>query len=152
MSNCAHSTMPQSRSHFTHSTVPQSRSHCAHSTVPQSRSHCTRSTVPQSRSHCAQSIPWVSGRIGKVIDSHAEGCKVARSNHGCGWAAAIYTMHEELRGYCQLGWGVCDQSIGSTVSDAIVSSSLWSTATRSTPLDHFCRLLKVVDNWPHILW
>ena len=30
--------------------------------------------------------------------------------------------------------GGCDQSIGSTVSDAIVRSWLWSTATRSSPL------------------
>ena len=51
--------------------------------------------------------------------------------------------------YCP--WG-CDQSIGSTVSDAIDSSWLWSTATRSSPLDYFSRLLQVVDNWPHILW
>ena len=26
----------------------------------------------------------LSGRIGKVVASHAEGCKVARSNPGCG--------------------------------------------------------------------
>ena len=30
--------------------------------------------------------------------------------------------------------GGCDQSIGSTFSDAIVRSWLWSTATRSSPL------------------
>ena len=41
---------------------------------------------------------------------------------------------------------VCDQSIGSTVSDAIVSSWLWSTATSSSQLGYFSRLLKVVDN------
>ena len=45
-----------------------------------------------------------------------------------------------------------DQSIGSTVSDAIVRSWLRSTATRSSPLSYFSRLLQVVDNWPHILW
>ena len=37
-----------------------------------------------------------SGRIGKVVVSHTEGCKVARSNPSCGWAAPIYTMHEAL--------------------------------------------------------
>ena len=42
--------------------------------------------------------------------------------------------------------------IGSTTSDAIIRSLLWSTATRSSPLGYFNRLLQVVDNWPHILW
>ena len=42
--------------------------------------------------------------------------------------------------------GRCDQSIGSTVSDAIVRSWLWSIATRSSPLGYFTRLLQVVDN------
>ena len=41
----------------------------------------------------------LGGRIVKVVASHAEGCKVARSNPGCGCAAPIYTMHEALRGY-----------------------------------------------------
>ena len=31
----------------------------------------------------------------------------------------------------------CDNSIGSTVSDAIVRSWLWLTATRSSPLGRF---------------
>ena len=48
--------------------------------------------------------------------------------------------------------GGCDQSIRSTISDAIVSSWLWLSATRSSPLGYFSRLLQVVDNWPHILW
>ena len=47
--------------------------------------------------------------------------------------------------------GGCDQSIGSTVSDAIVRSWLGLTATRSSPLGCFS-ILQVVDNWPHILW
>ena len=48
--------------------------------------------------------------------------------------------------------GGCDQSIGSTVSDVIVRSWLWLTATRSSSLGCFSTLLQVVDNWPHILW
>ena len=32
----------------------------------------------------------LSGRIGKVVASHAVGCKVARSNPCCGWAAVAY--------------------------------------------------------------
>ena len=42
--------------------------------------------------------------------------------------------------------GGCDQSIGSTVSDAIVHSWLWLTATRSSPLCYFSKLQRVVDN------
>ena len=41
---------------------------------------------------------------------------------------------------------VQDQSIGSTVSDPNVRSSLGSTATRSSPFGYFGRLLQVVDN------
>ena len=44
------------------------------------------------------------------------------------------------------GGGATSQLIGSTVSDAIVRSWLWSTATRSSPLGYFSRLLQVVDN------
>ena len=44
------------------------------------------------------------------------------------------------------GGGGCDQSIGSTVSDDIVRSSLWSTTTKSSPLGYFSTLLKVFDN------
>ena len=56
-------------------------------------------------------------------------------------AAPIYTMPEKLRGYCPWGWG-CDKSIGFTVSDAIVRSWLWSTATRSSPLGYFSNYCK----------
>ena len=42
--------------------------------------------------------------------------------------------------------GGCDQSIGSIVPDAIVRSWLWSTATESTPLGYFRRLLQIAHN------
>ena len=32
----------------------------------------------------SREIHTLSGRIGKVVGSHAEGCNVARSNPGCG--------------------------------------------------------------------
>ena len=75
-------------------------------------------------------VPWstLSGRISKVVASHAE---VARSVPA--EVALIYTMHEALRGTAHEG-GDCVQSIGSTVSDAIVRSWLWLTATRSSAL------------------
>ena len=60
--------------------------------------------------------------------------KVARSI--LAEATEIYTRQEALKG----GGGTADegggrdQSIGSTVSDAIVRSWLWSIAIRSSPL------------------
>ena len=81
----------------------------------------------------------LSGRIGKVVASHAA---VARSVPAV--VALIYTMHEAPRGTAHEG-GECDQSIGSTVADAIVRSWLWS-ATRSSQLGCFSTLLQVVDN------
>ena len=52
--------------------------------------------------------------------------------------ARICTVqYVELRGYCPVyGWGN-GQSIGSSVSDAIVRSWLWSTSTESSPLGFF---------------
>ena len=61
-------------------------------------------------------IHTLSGRIGKVVASHAEGCKVARSNPGCGWAAMIYTIHEELRGNCPWGWGSIESTVMTPLS------------------------------------
>ena len=86
----------------------------------------------------------LSGRIGKVVTSHAEVARAIRAE-----AALINTMHEALREYCPWGCG-CDWSIGFTVSGAIIRRWLWSTATRSSPLGYFRRLLQVVDNRPHI--
>ena len=91
------------------------------------------------------SIYTLSGWAGKVVASHAA---VARSIPV--EVAVIYNTHEALRRYCPWGWG-CDQSIWSTVSDAIDCSWLWLTATRSLPLGCFSTLLQLVDNWPHIL-
>ena len=88
----------------------------------------------------------LSGRIGKVVALHAA---VARSIPA--EVAPIFTMHEALKGTLHEGGG-CYQSIGSSVSDAMVRSWLLLTATRSSPLGYFSTLLQVVDNWPHILW
>ena len=73
--------------------------------------------------------------MSKVVASHAA---VARSIPA--EVALIYTMHEELSGTAHEGGG-SDQSIGSTVSDAIVPSWLWLTVTRSSPLGCFSTLL-----------
>ena len=81
----------------------------------------------------------LSGRIGKVGASHAA---VARSISA--EVALIYTMHE-AGGTAHEGGG-CDQLIWSTVSDTIIRSWLWLTATGSSPLGYFGKLLQVVDN------
>ena len=67
----------------------------------------------------------MSGRIFKVVASHVEGCKIE----------SRLRLHRFIQctrrsgGTAREGGG-CYQSIGSTVSDAIVRSWLWSTATR----------------------
>ena len=82
----------------------------------------------------------LSSRIGKVVASHAaENVRFPLRLH---WFILCTrrsggTAHEG-------GW--YDQSIGSTVSDAIVRSWLWLTATRNSPSGCFSRLLQVVDN------
>ena len=65
-------------------------------------------------------------------------------------AAKIYTMHEEHRGTFHEGEGVRQVS-WTAVADTIVSSWLWSTATRSSQLGYFSRLLYVLDNWPYLI-
>ena len=81
--------------------------------------------------HC---IATLSGRIGKVVASHAA---VAHSEVEL--MQAVAHSEVELMPLCK--WrsggtahegGGCDQSIGSTVSDVIVRSWLWLTATRSS--------------------
>ena len=86
-------------------------------------------------------VHTLSSRIGKVAASHAA---VARSSNA--EIALIYTMHVASQGVLPTRVGGCDQSILSTVSDAIVCSWLWLTATRSSPLGCFSTLLQVVDN------
>ena len=77
----------------------------------------------------------LSGRIGKVVATHAA---VARS--------VRFLLCTRRSGGTAHEGGGCDQSIGSTVSDAIVRRSLWLTATRSSPLGCFSTLLQVVAN------
>ena len=56
-------------------------------------------------------------------------------------AAPIYTVTaHEFEGN--------GETIGSTISGAIVSSRSWSTANKATSV----ALLQVVDNWPHTQW
>ena len=67
----------------------------------------------------------------QVVASHAE---VARSSPA--EVALIYTITWPS-GFTSHEGGGCDQSIGFTVSDAIVRSWLRLTATRSSPLGCF---------------
>ena len=75
------------------------------------------------------------GSTGKAVASHAE---ISRSNPGLTKAVPIhmYCVLVVLRGYCPVKAGGNGQSVGSTVSDAIVRSWLWSTATGSHPLGY----------------
>ena len=87
-------------------------------------------------------VHTLSLRMAKVVASHA---KVARS------IPAVTELHRFILctrrsgGTAHEGGG-CDQSIGSTVSDAIVRCWFLSTETRRSPFGYFSRLLKVVDN------
>ena len=78
----------------------------------------------------------LSGRIGKVVASHAEGCNVARLIPGVAELHRFILCTRRSGGTAHVGGG-CDRSIGSTVSNAILRSWLWSTATRSSPLGYF---------------
>ena len=90
-------------------------------------------------------IYTLSGRIGKVVASHA-----AVTSSIPAEAALIYIMHEALRGNCPWGWGVRSVNWIYRLWRHI-RSWLWSNTTRSSPLGCFSRLLQVVDYWPHIL-
>ena len=83
----------------------------------------------------------LSGHIGKVVASHAEGYNIARSIPAVAELHRFILCTRRSVGTAHVGGG-CDQSIGSTVSDAIVRSWLWSTATRSSPLGYFSNYCK----------
>ena len=83
----------------------------------------------------------LNGRIGKVVASHAAVAPFD-SRLGC---TDLYYARGGSGGTAHDGGG-CDQSIGSTVSDAIVRSWFWLTATRSSLFGCFSTLLQVVDN------
>ena len=79
-------------------------------------------------------------RICKVVASHAEG-----------WVDFRQRLHRFILCTRDSGGtaheaGGCDQSIGSTVSDAIVRSWLWSTGTKRSHWATSVALLQVVDN------
>ena len=93
----------------------------------------------------------LSGRIGKVVASNVEGCKIKSllSSSCTDLYNTIYSMFipcmRRSRGTAHHCWG-CDQSIGCTVSGVVIRSSLWSTETISSTLGYFKRLLQAVDN------
>ena len=58
------------------------------------------------------------------------------------FAAHISVCNTWSSGDTALCRGGCDQSIGSTISDAIVRSWLWLTATRSSPFGYFFNYCK----------
>ena len=121
--------------------------------LPLSRSLHRHSSIAQCYLHTF--IPWVAAQavrssgIPKVARSRltqcSKSCDLQPSPH-------CSVQYVELRGYCPVYGEGCDQSIGSTVSDAIVRSWLWLTATKSSPFGYFSKLLQVADNWTHILW
>ena len=91
----------------------------------------------------------LSGRIGKVVASHAEGCNVERS------IPAVTELHRFILctrrsgGTAHVGGG-CDQLIGSTVSDAIVRSWLWFPPQLGVP--HWATSVITASSWlltPH---
>ena len=92
-----------------------------------------------------------SGRIGKVVASHLKVTRLPDRTPAVADLHRFILCTRRSGGTAHEG-GWCHQSIGSTVSGAIVRSWLWSTATRSSPLGYFGRSLKVIDNWLHILW
>ena len=85
----------------------------------------------------------LSGRIGKVHGCLA--CWSCKVDSWLSWACTdLYFIRSG--GPAHEGGG-CDNSTGSTVSDAIVCSLLWSTATGSSPLGYFSSFLQVFGMW-----
>ena len=95
----------------------------------------TRSIIRESSS-CSlwelEVLYTLSCCIGKVVASHAEGCRVYFRQSLLRFV--LCTRHSG--GAAHKGGG-CDQSIGSTIYGAFVHSWLWSTATRNCPLGNF---------------
>ena len=87
----------------------------------------------------------LSGRIGKVVASHVEGCKVAKSIPAMAELHRFMLCTRHSGGTADEG-GEYDQSIESIFSGAIISSWLWSSATSSSLLWYYSRLLHVVNN------
>ena len=76
----------------------------------------------------------LSGRIGKVVASHAE---VARSIPGWAETTLTYTIYARgAQGVLPMGWG-CDLSIGYTVYDAIVPLSVAGWGRRQLGVLHW---------------
>ena len=81
----------------------------------------------------------LSGRTGSALVWHSEvaGSRLTKCSKSCDLQPALQCAIRGAQGVVPcVGWG-CDQSIGSTVSDAIVRSWLWLTATRNFPLGYF---------------
>ena len=85
--------------------------------------------------------------------------KVARSRlNECSKSCDLPpTLHCAIRGAQGVlpyeGWGVRPVNWIYRFSCHCPQLELWwSTATRSSPLGYFSKLLQVIDNWTHILW
>ena len=90
----------------------------------------------------------LSGRIGKLVASHLR----LKDRFPIELRLHRFILCTRRSGSTAHEGGGCVQSIGSTVSDAIVRCLLWTTGARSCPLDTSVALLRAVDNWPHIQW
>ena len=85
----------------------------------------------------------LSGRAGSALVWHSRGRVFeSRCSKSCHLQAALTPCNTWSSGGTAHDGRGCDQSIGSTVSDAIVRSWLWSNATRSSPLDYFSNYCK----------
>ena len=91
------------------------------------------------------------GRDTETVKGETQGIYIDRypewPHRQGGCLPAVAELHRSILctrrsgGTAHVGGG-CDQSIGSTVSDAIVRSWLWSTATRSSSLGYFSNYCK----------
>ena len=83
----------------------------------------------------AQVVRW----SGKPVDARSSS---GWCNKSCDLQAALTPYNTWSSGGTAHDGGGCDQSIGSTFSDVIVRSWLWSTATRSSLLGYFSNYCK----------